>query len=343
MAIEGFQYEEFSKNLAQQASEVVPPDIQPSDKAYIINLVFNYCMLAGEAINNDTSIQINAQQACIICQLIGEWTFHKAIDVIKSNLPLELRDETLQKVAFTVFEIAKIATVKNIPIQQIIPLVEQHVKRAFDEAIADLTKRGAIDETLAQNAISQSNIDNMAQQQEEAQAQAEPQVQEIQPDENEYQTEEEMPEAYTEEAPPSQAQSKRILKLASLALLMKSLPPDKVHSLLRKFNQKDSEMILQYFNMPDLQDKLDSKIAIQCLKEIKKNIPQTKSYSSDKINRKIKNIVNNSAKEKISAIIAMERENIKKIVDATSENKKINLPPRIAAIVCNYLEEKIKR
>ena len=338
MPIKGFQYEEFSKNLAQQAQEVVPPEIQPNDKAYIVNLVFQYCMLAGEALNNDNTIQINAEQACIICQLIGEWTFHKAIDVIKSNLPAEIRDETLQKVAFTVFEMAKLAIVKNIPIQQIIPLVEQHVKRAFDEKIAELSQKGIINEETAANAVSQSNIDNMAQQEE--QAQQEPQIEE-QPQQETYQ--EEAPEAYTQENPPSPTQSKRILKLASLALLMKTMPPDKVQSLLKKFNQKDAETINQYFQMPDLQDKLDTRIAIQCLKEIKKNLPQTKSFTPDRMNKKLKKIVNNSAKDKISAIIERERENVKKIVELTNANKEINLPPRITAILCNYLEEKTRR
>lgn len=350
MPIDGFQFEEFSKNLAQQASEVVPAEIAPNDKAYIVNLVFNYCMLAGEALVKDETIKIDAQQASIICQLIGEWTFHKAIDVIKSNLPLEVRDETLQKVAFTVFEIAKLAITKNIPIQQIIPLVESHVKKAFDEAIADLTKRGAINQETAKQAVTQSNIDDMAKQQEEAEQEAlnqeEPKQEQTEPQEQQTQqstpTQKKAP--VKEEKQSTQKQNRRILKLASLALLMKSFPPSKVNSILKKFNKKDADTIMQYFNMPDLQDKLDSKIAMECLKEIRQNLPQTRSFSADKLNKKLKMLLNNSSEEKISAMLEQERENVKKMIETVRQGtKSTNLPPRIAAVLCSYIEEKSKR
>ena len=35
MAIEGFNYKEFSQNLAQQASEIIPQDIAEEDKQFI--------------------------------------------------------------------------------------------------------------------------------------------------------------------------------------------------------------------------------------------------------------------------------------------------------------------
>lgn len=352
MPIEGFQYEEFSTNLAQQAREVIPAELAPNDKAYIVNLVLNYCMLAGEALVKDESIKIDAQQASIICQLIGEWTFHKAIDVIKSNLPLEVRDETLQKVAFTVFEIAKLAITKNIPIQQIIPLVEAHVKKAFDEAIADLTKRGAINQETANQAVAQSNIDDMAQQQEEAEKKAlnqeEPEQEQAEPQEQQtQQAQQPTPQRKTqpkEEKQPAQKQSRRILKLASLALLMKSFPPSKVNSILKKFNKKDADTIMQYFNMSDLQDKLDSKVAMECLKEIRQNLPQTKSFSIDKVNKKLKMLLNNLSEEKILAMLEQERENVKKMIETVRQGtKSTNLPARIAAVLCSYIEEKSRK
>ena len=314
MPIEGFNYEDFSKNLAQQASGVIPTDIDETSKSYIINLVFNYCMLAGEALDKDTTISLNAQQACIICQFIGEWTFHKAIDIIRSNLPLEVRDETMQKVAFTVFEIAKLAIIKDLPMPQTIGLVEQHVKKAFDDAIADLTSRGAINDAQANNAVNQSNIDEMAKQQQAEES-------------GEYQNE---PQS-------GKPESNKILKLASLALLMQKLPPDKIKSITKKFNEKDANLLIQYIDMPDLQSKLDSTIAIKCLKEIRANMPQTKSLNTGKLATKLNSIVKSSDKKKLAGLVQSERDNVKRIISSTGDS---NLPPHITAVLCSYLEEK---
>ena len=103
MAIEGFDFQEFSKNLAQQATSVVPADLSENDKTYVINLVYSYCNLAGDALSKDENINLNVEQASIVCQFIGEWSFHKSIDVIRAGVPVDFRDEVMQKVAFTVF------------------------------------------------------------------------------------------------------------------------------------------------------------------------------------------------------------------------------------------------
>ena len=123
MIIEEFDYQEFSENIAKQARKYIPADLSESDKTYIINIILNHCNLAGEALNQDEEINISADRASIICQFIGEWAFHKAIDLIRSNVPMRLRDEVLEKVSFTAYEIAKLSIAKNIPMQQMIMLV----------------------------------------------------------------------------------------------------------------------------------------------------------------------------------------------------------------------------
>lgn len=51
MPIEGFDFKEFAKNLAQQVGPALPPDIADADKQYIINIVHNFCYMAGEALS----------------------------------------------------------------------------------------------------------------------------------------------------------------------------------------------------------------------------------------------------------------------------------------------------
>jgi len=332
-----FDYAGFAKSMATQAKDVIPEDIDPAGKAYITNLVFNYCNLAGEALANDPQSVLDTEQATIVCQFIGEWTFHKAIDVIRGNIPVEARDETLQKVAFTVFEIAKLALSKGMPLDDIISLVEEHVKRTYSEAVADLTNKGIINNDVAQSALSQSNIDVMTQN-----------MQKEREEEMQRQAEQEQAERAAQEAAaaaqaqPSQGPNNKVFKLASLALVLKNFPQNKANSILKKINKKDADVIIKYMNMPDLQMRLDSKIAIQYLKEIKKNIPHDEGVDIVKIGRKIRTIVNNSSSERISGIIRNERANIKKIVYSKNNSDICSVPPKIASILYNYLEEKIR-
>ena len=133
MPIKGFKYKDLAEKFAIQAKEVVPKDINEENKNYIVNLVYNFCLMAGKALDDDPNIELNAEQAIIVCQLIGEWSFHKAVDTIRSNIDPSLRDDILKKVAFTVYEIARMAITKKMDMNEVIPLVEQHVKVAFEE------------------------------------------------------------------------------------------------------------------------------------------------------------------------------------------------------------------
>ena len=205
--IEGFDHKAFAKNLAGQAGQVVPEDIAPEDKKFVVDIVYKFCFLSGDALIKDETITLDAPQASLITQFIGEWSFHKSIDLIRSKIDPSLREGILQRVAFTVFEIAKQAVIKRMPQEQIIPLVEHHVNVCFKQALDDLKKKGILDDKAEQNALSQSNIDAMAQ----SQAQ--------------------------EEAIGADMSDTKILKLASLALLIRNFPDAKIKSILSKFNK----------------------------------------------------------------------------------------------------------
>ena len=73
MAIEGFDYQAFAKDLAGQATAVIPPDIADADKQYIVNLIYNFCNMSGEALYNDEKAQFSAEQAMLITQFIEQF------------------------------------------------------------------------------------------------------------------------------------------------------------------------------------------------------------------------------------------------------------------------------
>jgi len=155
MPIEGFDYKQFSEMLAGQAKELVPPEFNDYQKKYVVQTLLNFSMLAGEAIANDPNSGFNADQAVLLTQIIAEWSFHKSVDIIRSGIDSQYWDGVLQKVAFTIFEIGKQTIQNNMPQDQMLALIEHHVKKSFDAAIDELQQNGAIDESVKQNAQNQ--------------------------------------------------------------------------------------------------------------------------------------------------------------------------------------------
>lgn len=310
-AIEGFSPQDFAKNLAGQAAQVVPADISPADKKFIIDIVYKFCVLSGDALVKDVSLNLNAAQASLITQFIGEWSFHKSIDLLRAKIDPSLREGVLQRVAFTVFEIAKQAVVKKMPQEQIIPLVEHHVNTCFKQAIEDLKAKGAIDDKVSDNALHQSNIDAMARTQAE------------------------------KETVGANMSDAKILKLASLALLIKNMPKEKIKNIITKFNKPEAQVLVQYLQMPDLDAKVDKDITARCISEMRQTLPEPKNITLERCFRKLCKIVKNSDKNTISNIIKDERPQIKDFVLSVYNKDEVIISAKVAAVVCKYLEEKL--
>ena len=164
MPIPGFDYNEFAQNLTQQALELVPPDFNDVQKNYVANTLLNFSTVAGQALSDDTEHSFSADQAVMITQIIAEWSFHKSVDLIRSGLPQQFWDPIMQKIAFTIFEIAKQTFSQGMPQDQILQIIEHHVKKTYVECIEELKTKNLISDELSQQAEQQSNIDAMMQQ-----------------------------------------------------------------------------------------------------------------------------------------------------------------------------------
>ena len=309
--IEGFDPRGFAKNLAMEAAQVVPENIKEPDKKFIVEIIHKFCLLCGDALVKDEKFNLNAQQAGLITQFIGEWTFHKSVDLINGGIPPELREGVLQKIAFTVFEIAKQAISKNLPQEQVISVIEVQVKNTFKAALEELKKRGKINDVVLKNAENQSSIDDMTKQE------------------------------YEKEHLGEDLSDAKISKLASLALLVRKLPKERVDALVEKIGHSEAQVLLQFIKMPHLEDKIDRGITIRCLSEIKEVLPEPKVISKDRIFSKLFKIVKTGNKNKISNIIDNERPMIKQFVLSPYTKEESNIPTRVGAVVCKYLEEKL--
>ena len=238
MPIEGFDYKGFAANMAEQAKELVPKDLQDREKEYSVKTLGNFTLLAGEALFNDESLNLTPEQAVFITQIIAEWSFHKSIDLVHSGILPEYWDSIMQKIAFTIFEVAKQAVIRKIPQDQLLQAVEHHVVKVYKASIEELEKKGVIDEDTKNRAESQSNIDAMAKQAQEEQIrqqqEAEAESAKRHEDAKNKREERRMQRKAQRQgnSAPVTAVSQKQMKLMSLALILKILSQDKVTTIL---------------------------------------------------------------------------------------------------------------
>jgi len=313
MPITNFNPEEFAKGLAKEAIQFVPQDFKDDDKNFVVQIIYRFCTLAGNALKQDDKISINADQAVYITQLIGEWSFHKSIDLIKSGVPKEFWEAILQKIAFTVFEIGKNIVVNGIEQEKAIQVTEEEVKKIYRQSIEELVKQGKIPPEMLNRILSQSNLDQMAQN----------------PDINNLTKEEE----------------ERAIKFASFALLLKTMPENKVKKILSNLNIKDAAEVQKYMQLNNLEQQMGANIAGKALEEFKNMLPKRKKKNA-KINsiNKLYEIIENVPNSYVNDFFKYDRKNVRGFINSLFE-KENNLDeifsPYILNVIKNFLEEKL--
>lgn len=350
MPIEGFDYKGFAASMSEQAGQLVPPELKDFEKEYIVKTLGNFTLLAGEALYNDENLNLTAEQAVFITQVIAEWSFHKSVDLVHSGILPQYWDSIMQKIAFTIFEVAKQAMIRKIPQDQLLQAVEHHVVKVYKQSIEELEQKGVINEEVKNRAESQSNIDAMAQQ---AQAEQQKRKQEMVEEsmrnaekaqnkrEEKRQRQKAEKEAAAALASMPQGITHKQMKLMSLALLLKVLSQDKVTTILNKFDSNDSLVISQYMNMADLESHIDGDLVTDCLNEMKKSLPIKKKLTQENVLADLLYIYRSNPREKIEKVLKNERPLVKRFISQTYDGEFGNLPLRVAGIVAEYIEESV--
>ena len=348
MPIEGFDYKGFAASMSEQAKELVPQELEDREKEYIVKTLGNFTLLAGEALYNDQQLNLNAEQAVFITQIIAEWSFHKSIDLIHSGILPQYWDSIMQKIAFTIFEVAKQAVIRKIPQDQLLQAVEHHVIKVYNQSIEELQQKGLIDEETKNKAESQSNIDAMAQQ---AQAEQDRQRQEQAAEAEKARQEKEQRRANRKQAREQSASRQPVsipqgitnkqMKLMSLALVLKLMSQDKVTTILNKFDSNDSLAISQYMNMADLESHLDGDLVTDCLKEMKEYLPIKRKLTKENVLGDLLRIYREIPRERIEKVIKNERPLVKRFIAQAYDGEYSELPLKVAGIVAQYIEESV--
>lgn len=155
-----FDYKGFAKNLTKQAEGSMPDDIALEHKKEFLERIYNFTYIAGEAFSKDENIE-NSDTAKVLTQVISEWTFHKYIDLLRSDIPAIYHDNILQKLGYVAYEMTREATVGKLSQEEMLSLVEVQLNRAFEQACQNLVKNGQINQAICDGALKQSNIDLM--------------------------------------------------------------------------------------------------------------------------------------------------------------------------------------
>ena len=329
MPINGFDYKAFATDLAKQALEVLQqpgsnaaPDILTvADKKNIVETVRKFCFMAGEALSNDTQLKFNAEQASLVTQFIGEWTFHKSIDLIKGKIPPQNREAILQIIAANIFNTAKLAIIKNMPQDALINLVEDKVKQVYNEELQKLVKKGVLSPKQYEIAVNTSNLNDMVQKTEDEAKLNKANVQ-------------------SEMKTPS-TNDKKVLKLAALAIILKKLPEQKANEILGSLDKKDVQHVINYMRMSNIEDKIDHKVIIKSLEEIKKILPVHDVINVPKLLKNYYKLIKSTSPDVLSNIAIKERESVREfILDTTFPASDIFSPYVLQSLVTT-IEEKI--
>jgi hypothetical protein len=347
MAIEGFDYKGFASSMAEQAKDLVPAGLEDFQKEYIVKTLGNFTHLAGEALYNDTSLELNADQAVFITQIIAEWSFHKSIDLIHSGILPEYWDSIMQKIAFTIFEVAKQAFIRRIPQDQMLQAVEHHVVKVYKQSIEELQEKGVIDEEIKNRAENQSNIDAMAKQVQEEQAKMQQQAaeesarmaEEVRKQKEEARAKERAERGTAKPVNMGGGVTHKQLRLMTLAMVLKVLSQDKVTTILNKFEPNDSKSISQYMNMADLESHLDGDLVTDCLKEMRDFLPLKRKLTKENVVIDIINLQKERSRERIEKALKKERPLVKRFVAQAFEGEYGELPLKVAGIITEYIEE----
>ncbi len=327
MPIEGFDYKAFAINLAKDAAEILsqqgsnaaPDTLTETDKKNIIETVRRFCLMCGEALSNDPQLKFTAEQACLVTQFIGEWTFHKSIDLITGKIPNQFREPILQVIAANIFNTGKLAIIKGMPQNTLVDLIEEKVKQVYSDELKKLLKKGVISQKEFEIAVNSSNLDDLVQKSD---------------DENNLSN-------LQEDKADTTPKDKKVLKLAALAILLKNLPEERANQILNSLDKNDVVHVTNYMKMNNIEDKIDHNVIIKSLEEIKNIIPASDVINVHRLLQKHYKLINSLPPDVLSEIALNEREAVKDfILDNTFPAQEMFTPCVIQSLV-NSIEEQV--
>ena len=245
--------------------------------------------------------------------------------------------------------IAKQTFKQGLPQDQILQLIEHHVKKTYLDSIQELKDKGFIDEGLLEQASSQSNIDNMMQQmQEEGEVQPEPQqAEQPMPQQAQPARANNLPQPTQSGGVPVNVNGKyeppKLLKLVTVALLLKRIDDEEqVQTILEHFDQEDAGTVIKYMYVDNLEEKVDPNVTMKFLDEIAENLPQAIEVNKKRIVERVKNVAGEMGRTRMENLLQRERQKVRQFVfNAIEDEFYKGVSPKIANIIATHLEHSV--
>ena len=313
MPITALNTQEFAKELAQQALSYVPPDLNDEQKNFVAKKVFEFSIIAGNHLIEKFKDQLNDEQAQTIIQFIGEWTFHKNIDIIRSGIPQKHWVEILQQVAFAALQTAIQCYLENYEPAKIAASIEVKVTAAYENCIRKLAGAGVIAQEKVQGILTESNVDKMAK----------------------------------ENAPNNViGNEEKVIKYAAFAIVLKKLPKEKIDNILSGFSPEEQEYINNYLQVEGLEKKLDNSVVYEYLQELKQTVSGIAKPRITQVIANIKDLKQNYDDEEIFDIVGHERDMVIEFIESclfekTPKALKLDFSPYAARILYDYITAKL--
>ena len=154
-----FNYKEFANQLRFQVRGIIPEKYNDNE-IYVRDMIYKMTLLAGEQLYTSED-EISEGNCQCITQIIAEWTFHKTLDMICCNIPQEYHEAVLHKINHDIYEF--LIENKCSPYSpKVIDNVEKLVNKSFKKAMFKLFDQKAINKTIYNSVLKQSNINEMA-------------------------------------------------------------------------------------------------------------------------------------------------------------------------------------
>lgn len=318
MAIEGFNAQEFAQNIAQQAFNAMPPEIEDQYKEFLGKVIFNFANMAGETLANEENSLLTLENIQVVVQYIAEWSFHKGIELINSKIEPQHWERILQTIAGGVFEAGKKSFIGGLDEETIRTIVEGEVESHYTHILNQLKGEGAIND---------DHIHSV----QEAKMKAKEQIAVQAPPPKEEETVE-------EEAPQIDP---KVAKLATVAVILTSLPEDKRSGILNSFKPEEAQIIQYYMQPENMNLQIDPEMTAHLLNSLKRSIMPEEAPTV--VAKHIQQMAKSVDPGKIIAILIKERPMVQTYVKSCIEGKFIrrDFSPYLGKTICKYIEKQL--
>lgn len=160
--INEFDYKNLAETLVHQAKEILENDetFFETDVEYILAVMKKHVLIAGEGVAKDN--RLDNEQKVWLTQVVAEWIYHKARDIVRASIPEEYHDTIFQKFAYVVYQTIIDGWKNGIEEQTILNNIEDNIVETNKNILKELLNRKFIDQDCYEFALSLSSIDEFS-------------------------------------------------------------------------------------------------------------------------------------------------------------------------------------